>query len=116
VDLSVIVTLSTAERYGAAPALTTQPASQTVVVGQTASFTAAASGTPTPSVQWQLSTDGGVSFSDIEGATSATLSFPVSLAQSGGQYRAVFTNRFGSAVSDAATLTVTAGPPPPPSC
>ena len=29
-------------------------------------FTAAASGTPTPTVQWQVSTDGGVTFTDIQ--------------------------------------------------
>jgi hypothetical protein len=51
-----------------------------------------------------------MTFNDLDGATSTALSFPASLAQSGSQYRAVFTNRFGSAVSDAATLTVTAGP------
>ena len=48
-----------------APTVTTQPASQTVTAGQTATFTAAASGNPTPTVQWQVSTDSGSTFSDI---------------------------------------------------
>ena len=90
----------------AAPAITGQPSSQTVKAGQTATFTAAASGTPTPTVQWQVSTNGGTSFADISGATSTTLSFPTSIGQNGNQYRAVFTNAAGSATTNAATLTV----------
>src|SRR5262249_54248682 len=39
------------------PVVTTQPANQVVVAGSTATFTATASGTPT--VQWQVSTNGG---------------------------------------------------------
>ena len=56
-----------------APAVTTEPANQSVNAGDTATFTAAASGYPTPTVQWQVSTNGGSSFSNIGGATSTTL-------------------------------------------
>src|SRR6266581_4478963 len=89
-----------------APAVTTSPSSLTITAGQTASFTAAATGTPPPTVQWQVSTDGGVSFSDIAGATSTTLTFTASLSQNGNLYQAVFSNSAGSATSSAATLTV----------
>ena len=44
-----------------APLVTLDPVSQTVTVGQTVNFTAAATGTPTPTVIWQVSTNGGVS-------------------------------------------------------
>ena len=37
-----------------APAVTTQPTNQTANAGTTATFTAAASGNPSPTVQWQL--------------------------------------------------------------
>src|SRR5262249_27667849 len=95
-----------------APVITTQPTNQTVSAGQTATFTAAASGSPSPTVQWQLSTDGGATFSNIAGATAPTLSFTVTLvAQTGNEYRAVFTNSAGSATSSAATLTVTPAAP-----
>src|SRR5208283_3784287 len=40
-----------------APAFTTQPVSQAVTAGNNASFTAAASGVPTPTLQWQVSTN-----------------------------------------------------------
>src|SRR6266478_3808053 len=92
------------------PTITTQPANETVTAGQTASFTAAVTGSPTPTVQWQVSTDGGATFSNVSGATSATLSFTTTLSQNGNQYRAVFTNSAGSATTTAATLTVNNSP------
>src|ERR1019366_8216331 len=87
------------------PVITTNPTSLTVTAGATATFTAAASGTPTPTVQWMVSTGGGA-FTAVAGATSATLSFTTTAAQTGNQYEAVFTNTQGSATTTAATLTV----------
>ncbi len=94
----------------AAPVVTTNPLSQTVAAGSAATFIAAATGTPTPTVQWQLSTDGGTTYADITGATSTTLSFTAAFAQNGNRYRAVFTNSVGTATTTAATLTVNVGP------
>ena len=92
-----------------APAVTTNPGSQTVTAGQTGTFTAAASGEPTPTVQWQVSTNGGSTFANISGATSTALTLTsVTTTQNGNQYRAVFTNSLGTATSTAATLTVNA--------
>ncbi len=89
-----------------APSVTTQPVNQSVTVGGSATFTAAASGVPAPSVQWQVSTDG-VSFSNVSGATSTTLTLSnVTLAQNGTRYRAVFTNSCGTATSNPATLSL----------
>jgi len=76
----------------APPAIITQPANQTVNAGQTATFTAAATGSPTPTVQWQVSTNNGASFSILPGATSATLSFTTDLSQNDYQYLAFFKN------------------------
>jgi hypothetical protein len=97
------------------PTIAMQPANQTVTVGQTATFTAAATGSPTPTVQWQVSIDGGATFNNVSNATSTTLSFTASLSQNNYRYRAVFTNSVGPATTTAATLTVNSGPPPPPS-
>ncbi len=94
--------------YVPAPAVTSPPMSTSVSLGGTAIFTAAAIGVPAPTVQWQVSTNGGTSFSPISGATSTTLTLNnVTLAQSGNEYEAVFTNNVGSATTTAATLTVT---------
>ena len=90
------------------PYINTQPANQTVTAGQTATFTAAATGSPAPTVQWQMSTDGGVTFNNVSGGTSITLSFTASTSQNGNKYRAVFANTAGSINSNAATLTVNA--------
>ena len=60
---------------GSASPVTTNPTSQTVNDGGTATFTAAASGSPAPSVQWEVSMQGGPGFTAISGATSTTYSF-----------------------------------------
>jgi hypothetical protein len=92
---------------GTAPLVTQNPSSVTVNAGTTATFTAAATGNPTPTVQWQVSTDG-VHFSNAPGSsTSTTYSFTAALAMNGNQYRAVFTNTVTSANSTAATLYIT---------
>lgn len=90
------------------PVITQNPTAQTACEGGKVSFTAAASGSPAPAVQWQVSTNGTI-WADIVGATSTTLTFPALLADNGKQYRAVFSNTSGSAASvttTAATLTV----------
>lgn len=103
---STTFTFSTPAAAAVAPAITTQPTSTSVNPGSTATFTAAATGNPTPTVQWQTSTNG-TSWTNVAGATSATLSVAnTTEAQTGTQYRAVFTNTAGSATSNAATLTV----------
>jgi hypothetical protein len=62
-------------------------------------------------VQWQQSTDGGSTWSDISGATSTTYTTTNVLASDNGdRFRAVFTNVAGSATTNPATLSVT--PPP----
>ena len=82
-------------------------------MGQQATFTAAASGTPTPTVQWQVSFDGGAVYHNIGGATSTTLSFPTIASHNGYLFRARFTNSAASVTTTIATLTVTSGPSAP---
>lgn len=90
----------------APPTMTTQPTNQSALVAGSASFTAVAGGTP-PSVQWQVSTDSGNNWANLEGATNTTLSLSnVTITMNGNQYRAVFTNACGTVTSNAATLTV----------
>ena len=97
-----------------AVAITTQPLDQSVSVGAAAAFSVAATGTPAPSLQWQRSLDGGATWVDIGSATAATFNTgPTALSQSGERYRAVASNGAGTATSDPARLTVTAGPVQP---
>jgi glucose/arabinose dehydrogenase len=90
-----------------APSITSHPASQTVSVGQSATFSVGASGTPPLSYQWQRNG------ADIAGATSSsyTLAF-VQASDNGALFRARVSNSFGSVTSNAATLTVTSNTPP----
>ena len=83
------------------------PTDQTAVSGDDATFTASSAGTPTPTVQWQSSTDSTL-WADVAGATATTLTLPdVTLADDGNLYRAVFTNDQGTDTTAAATLTIT---------
>jgi subtilisin family serine protease len=91
---------------GTPPVVTQNPTNLTVTAGQQATFTAAATGTPTPTVIWQVSNDGGAVYNNIAWATSTTLSFTTIAAHNGYLFRAVFTNSVGSATTTIATLTV----------
>ncbi|MBX3737831.1 MAG: immunoglobulin domain-containing protein [Candidatus Didemnitutus sp.] len=85
-----------------APSFTIQPASQTVTAGAAVTFTAAASGNPTPTFQWRK--DG----NNLAGATNATFTIASAAAGDAGGYTVVATNSAGSATSNSATLTVNA--------
>lgn len=89
-----------------APSITTQPQNATVTAGQTATFTVAAAGTPTPTYQWQVDKKTG-SYVNIEKATSASYTTSaVDINCSGYKYRCVVTNSAGSVNSREATMTV----------
>ena len=89
------------------PQLVQQPTDQTVVPGGTATFTVQTTGDPAPGVQWQVSTDDGVSFSALPGATSPTLTVrPVTPSQQWYRYRAVVESAAGSVTSASAALVV----------
>jgi hypothetical protein len=90
-----------------APSITTQPASQTVTAGQTASFTVAATGTAPLTYQWQRN---GVA---ISSATSSSYTTPsTTSSDNGAQFTVAVTNTAGSVTSNAATLTVNSVTPP----
>ena len=58
-------------------------------------------------MQWQVSTDGGSTWSNISGATSTTFTLSTTTtSENGYKYRAVFTNSLGFATTTAANLTV----------
>lgn len=77
------------------PVVILNPAMPPSPAGAIATYTAAATGSPTPTVQWQSSTDGS-QFTDVPGATSTTLVIQTATTRNIYQYRAVFTNAAGS--------------------
>jgi hypothetical protein len=84
------------------PTITTQPASQTVTAGQTATFAVVAAGTAPLGYQWQKNG------ANIVGATAANYTTPVTAtSDSGSTFRVVVSNTAGTVTGAAATLTVT---------
>lgn len=87
-----------------APSITAQPADQTVVVGQPATFTVTAAGTAPLTFQWQK---GGV---PISGATASSYSTPATApGDDGGTFLVVVSNAVGSLSSSSANLKVVSG-------
>ncbi len=97
---------------GVAPSITSQPQSLVRSIGESATFSVSATGIPTPTYRWQISTDGGVQFDDIDGAVSSSyvIGSPA-LIDNGSRYRCVVTNSVGSVTSSVATLTIVVGAP-----
>jgi hypothetical protein len=84
------------------PSITTQPASKTVLSGQTATFSVSATGTAPITYQWS---NGGIA---ISGATSTSYTTPATTnADNGAQFTVTVSNGSGNITSSAATLTVT---------
>ena len=106
----VLIGEEPAEPTGTKPAITTQPASVTKTVGDTAKFKVVASGAT--SYQWYWRKDSSASWakSTLTGNTTATLSVEAKTSRDGYQYRCKVSNSSGYVYSSAATLTVTAKP------
>src|SRR5580692_7589521 len=86
-----------------APAISAQPANQTVTAGQTATFTVMVSGTSPFTYQWLKNN------ANISGATAASYTTPATLAaDTGAKFDVIVSNSAGSATSAMATLTVNA--------
>ena len=112
------------------PAFSAHPADIAVVAGQTASFSATATGMPLPQLKWQSAAPGSSTFSDVTGVaacgttnppgsgssvTANCIVGPLTVGDSGQRYRAVAINAAsaGGVTSNAATLTVAAAPVAP---
>ena len=89
-----------------APTIATEPTNQTVLAGQTATFSVTAAGTMPLTYQWQKGTTA------ISGATSANYTTPATTTSDNGtKFSVVVSNSVGSATSSAVTLTVGASAP-----
>ncbi|HTQ30001.1 MAG TPA: chondroitinase-B domain-containing protein [Opitutaceae bacterium] len=104
------------------PTNLTQPSNETVATGHSVSILASATGTPAPTYQWQVSTDGGNTWTNLtnggsySGATTSTLTISGTSNLTGNEYRYVATNSAGSTASNAFTLTVAPALLPFPVC
>ncbi|HEY1789901.1 MAG TPA: immunoglobulin domain-containing protein [Verrucomicrobiae bacterium] len=86
--------------YGVPPFIMTQPVSQTVLQGGSATFTVSAGGTQPLGYQWDLNG------TNIAGATNSMLVLSNVQPSQAGSYAVVITNAFGLTNSSSAGLTV----------
>ncbi len=93
--------------------LTVSPATRAVCLGGSTTFTASTTGGSPVAYQWQRSTDAGATWTNITGATSATLTVSnVTSAMTGYRYRVTTTGNACAAATSTTfgTLTVNALP------
>ncbi len=83
-----------------APSVQTQPTNQLPALGELATFSVVADGTPTLSYQWRLNT------TPISGATTNPFTLPSAQLTDSGSYTVVITNTYGKATSEVATLWI----------
>jgi hypothetical protein len=93
---------------GAGPTINTHPVSQAVCQGGTVTFTVAATGAT--GYQWQKSTDGGVNWSPVPGATGTSYTIVNVQLSDAAQYRCATIGQCNSTNSNAAILTLNTAP------
>ncbi|UWX54058.1 PA14 domain-containing protein [Maribacter litopenaei] len=108
-DPTVNVSASTTINITQGSTITSQPADQSIIEGNNATFNAGATGSNLL-FQWQVSMDNGASYNDIAGATGASVTINnVSFSDDGNRYR-VLVSESGSScaqvISDFGLLTV----------
>jgi len=82
------------------PTITGQPSDATKTIGESVTFSVAASGTAPLSYQWRKCGD------NISGATSSSYTIPSVVPGDAGSYDVVVSNPYGSVTSNTAALTV----------
>lgn len=98
---SATLTVNSSGGGGNAPTMTIQPQNQILNAGQTATFTAAATGTGALTYQWFVGTTA------INGATAASYTTPaLSLTNNGNSYYVAITDTNGTTTSATASATV----------
>lgn len=90
----------------APPVITKQPESLTVDAGATFMLHAHSSGVPTPVAQWQVSTDGGDTWTNFSGGEEGHLMLMATNEMDGNHYRARISNSIGNVTSEVAVVTV----------
>lgn len=92
-----------------APRFTQHPQDQLAADGAQATFTATATGSPAPVLQWQVQLPGASTWSDAAGATGGTFMRVAAYAEEGLRVRVLATNSEGTATSLEAKLSLRHG-------
>jgi hypothetical protein len=113
---SVNVEFTVTAATTSAPVFTTHPQNTTITAGNTATFTVVVTGSPAPTLQWQVSFDNGLIWSDflIDGTNATFTTGTLPSGWDGALIRCVATNTINGVTntvySDVATITVNAPP------
>ena len=93
--------------WGKLPVITTQPVNSSVIIGNTAKFTVAASGTGL-SYQWYYRNSSADTWkqSSADCGKTSTFTFTAQESHSGHQYKCVISNSYGSVTTNTVTVTV----------
>ena len=94
------IRVAAAAQPNTAPTFTTQPAPQSITVGESITLTAAAEGTPAPAYQWQKAGTA------IAGATNFIFTLTNAQLADAGTYTLVATNSVGAVTSTPVTVAV----------
>ncbi|MCA0230733.1 MAG: BspA family leucine-rich repeat surface protein [Bacteroidetes bacterium] len=87
--------------------ITTPPTAQSTTLGGNATFTVVATGSGNVTYQWQKSTNGGATYTNISGETNATLNLAnVTLSQAGKYRVAVYNDGACETFSDGVLLSI----------
>jgi hypothetical protein len=89
------------------PEITTNPVSQTKVVGDTATFSVVATGSGTVSYTWVRLSAGSSDYDTLTTETTATLKIVSAVAQDGAAFKCIVKDSKGVSVTTSAILTVT---------
>ena len=89
---------------GAGPSISVQPSSQGVCTGSIATFSVTATNVST--YQWQVSTNGGTTYTNINGANGSSYSLSTIIPQNGYRFKVVLTNQCNVTTSNVAILAV----------
>ncbi|MEY2879672.1 MAG: hypothetical protein RLZZ15_2052 [Verrucomicrobiota bacterium] len=99
--------ITVAAAPNSAPAITRQPAAQSLSAGGTITLTVAYTGVPAPTFQWFRNSTA------LPGANSPTLTIDRATAADAGAYTVTITNAVGTVTSAAAQINVNAAPAAP---
>ena len=96
--------------YDGPPVITLHPSVNVICRNnQAAIFNSDATGSPSPTVQWQVSSDNGTNWINLAGGTDKTYTFTPGNTDNGKQFRAVYSNIHGVVYTNAALLSVGSG-------
>ncbi len=104
---------STATPTVSGPVITAQPQSKTICIPPNQNVVFSVTSTGATTFQWQISTNGGSTWSNVStgsGGTTNSYTFPAVAASTGDQFRVLLTGASCSVTSSVATLTVSCAP------